>query len=63
MRENGEKKLKPSEHLCPVCGKTVFSEKEYEVKDTDFSGTMFSVVDETGEEFLYPAEDFEAVEE
>ena len=36
--------------------------KEYEVKGIDFDGTMFSVVDETGEEFLYPAEDFDVVE-
>ena len=39
------------------------SGKEYEVKGTDFNGTMFSVVDETGEEFLYPAEDFEVIGE
>lgn len=37
--------------------------KEYEILGTDFNGTMFSVVDETGEEFLYPAEDFEVIEE
>ena len=30
----------------------LISGKEYEVKGTDFNGTMFSVVDETGEEFL-----------
>lgn len=36
--------------------------KEYEVMGTDFNEKWFSVVDETGEEFLYPAEDFEIVE-
>lgn len=35
--------------------------KEYEVYGTDFRKTMFSVVDETGEEYLYPAEDFEII--
>lgn len=37
--------------------------KEYEILGTDFNGTMFNVVDETGEEFLYPVEDFEIIEE
>ncbi len=37
--------------------------KEYEILATDFDGTMFNVVDETGEDFLYPAEDFEIVDE
>lgn len=37
--------------------------KEYEILATDFDGTMFNVADETGEDFLYPAEDFEIVDE
>lgn len=37
--------------------------KEYEILGTGFNGTMFSVVDETGEAFLYPADDFEIIEE
>lgn len=37
--------------------------KEYEVLSVEWGGTMFNVVDETGEDFLYPAEDFEIVEE
>lgn len=37
--------------------------KTYEILGTDFNGTMFNVVDETGEDFLYPAEDFEVIEE
>lgn len=37
--------------------------KEYEVLGTDFNGTMFGVVDETGDSYLYPAEDFEVIEE
>lgn len=36
--------------------------KVYEVVSVEWDNTMFSVVDETGEEFLYPAEDFEIVE-
>ena len=35
--------------------------KEYEIIGEDFDGTMFNVVDETGEDFLYPAEDFEII--
>lgn len=37
--------------------------KCYEVKEVCWDGTMFLVEDETGEAFLYPAEDFEVVEE
>jgi len=35
--------------------------KEYEIIGEGFDGTFFEVVDETGEAFLYPAEDFEIV--
>lgn len=35
--------------------------KVYEVLKVAWDGTMFSVVDETGEDFLYPAEDFEII--
>lgn len=37
--------------------------KEYEILSVEYSGTMFNVVDETGEDFLYPAEDFDITEE
>lgn len=37
--------------------------KEYEILGTDFDGTMFGVVDETGDSYLYPAEDFEIIQE
>ena len=37
--------------------------KEYEVLSVEWDGTMFDVVDETGDNFLYPAEDFEVTEE
>ena len=37
--------------------------KTYEVKNEAWDGTMLNVVDETGEAFLYPKEDFEIVEE
>lgn len=33
--------------------------KEYEVLGVEWDGTMFDVVNETGDNFLYPAEDFE----
>jgi hypothetical protein len=32
--------------------------KEYEIVGTDFRGKFASTVDETGEDFLYPLEDF-----
>ena len=37
--------------------------KCYEVKGIFWDNTMFSVEDETGEAFLYPAEDFDIVNE
>jgi hypothetical protein len=35
--------------------------KVYEVLSVEWDGMMFNVVDETGEDFLYPAEDFEVI--
>lgn len=40
----------------------LISGKEYEILNNAWDDTMFNVVDETGEEFLYPAEDFEVIE-
>ena len=37
--------------------------KTYEIVSVEFDGKMFSVVDESGGEYLYPAEDFEVLEE
>ncbi len=37
--------------------------KTYEILGEDMHGTMYDVVDETGDNYLYPAEDFEIVEE
>ena len=37
--------------------------KVYEVLNVCWDGDCFSVVDETGEDFLYPAEDFEIIEQ
>lgn len=37
--------------------------KEYEILSVEWDGKMFNVVDETGEDFLYPAEDFEITED
>lgn len=37
--------------------------KVYDVIATKADGTLFAVVDETGESYLYPAEEFEVVEE
>ena len=37
--------------------------KEYEILGSAWDDTMFDVVDETGDNFLYPAEDFEIVGE
>ena len=36
--------------------------KEYEVLSVEWDNKMFRVVDETGEDYLYPAEDFEITE-
>ena len=36
--------------------------KEYEVLSVEWGGDWFNVVDETGDNFLYPAEDFEVTE-
>lgn len=36
--------------------------KVYEIIGDDSHGTFYNVVDETGEDFLYPAEDFEVIE-
>lgn len=36
--------------------------KTYDISKVVWDGEMYSVVDETGEEFLYPAEDFEVIE-
>ena len=33
--------------------------KEYSVIGSTWGGTMFDVIDETGDNYLYPAEDFE----
>lgn len=37
--------------------------KVYEILSVEWDGTMFNVVDETGDDYLYPAEDFEIIEE
>jgi len=37
--------------------------KIYDVLSEEWNGQFFNVIDETGEEFLYPAEDFEIVDE
>ena len=37
--------------------------KIYEIVGEDFDGTFFAVMDEVGGPYLYPAEDFEIVEE
>lgn len=37
--------------------------KTYDAKGEAWDGTMLNVVDETGEPFLYPKEDFDIVEE
>ena len=43
--------------LCLRNGKT------YEILRTVWEDTMFEVIDETGDNYLYPAEDFEVIEE
>lgn len=35
--------------------------KTYDIVSEEFDGKMFSVVDETGGEYLYPSDDFELV--
>ena len=35
--------------------------KVYTVLSVEWDGTMFNVIDETGEDYLYPAEDFEVI--
>ncbi len=37
--------------------------KEYEILGTGLNGKWYDVVDETGDNYLYPAEDFEVVQE
>ena len=37
--------------------------KTYEILDTCWDGTAYLVKDETGEDFLYPVEEFDIVEE
>lgn len=37
--------------------------KEYEVLGIVWDDTMFDVIDETGDNFLYPAEDFIVISE
>lgn len=37
--------------------------KVYEVLGVVAGGTLYGVVDETGDSYLYPAEEFEIVEE
>lgn len=41
----------------------LLSGKTYESEGEAWDGTMLSVIDETGEAYLYPKEDFEIVEE
>ena len=42
---------------------TLINGKTYDVLNEAWDGTMLNVVDETGEAFLYPKEDFDIVEE
>lgn len=37
--------------------------KTYEIISKEWNDKMFNVVDETGDNYLYPAEDFEVIEE
>jgi hypothetical protein len=37
--------------------------KEYEILSVEWDGQMANVVDETGDNFLYPLEDFEITED
>lgn len=36
--------------------------KVYEILGTEFDGLWYSVIDESGEDYIYPAEDFEILE-
>ncbi len=44
----------------PLCG--LAYGKEYEILGDDLDGTYYGVVDETGDSYLYPAEDFEIID-
>lgn len=37
---------------------SLISGKEYEIVDTDFGGKFVCAIDETGDDYLYPTEDF-----
>lgn len=37
--------------------------KTYEILSVEWDGGMYNVRDETGEDYLYPSEDFEVIEE
>lgn len=37
--------------------------KTYEILSVECDGKMYNVIDETGEDYLYPAEDFEIIKE
>ena len=37
--------------------------KTYEILSVECDGNMYNVIDETGEDYLYPAEDFEIIKE
>lgn len=37
--------------------------KTYEILSVEYDGKMYNVIDETGEDYLYPAEDFEIIKE
>lgn len=37
--------------------------KTYKILSVEWDGKMYNVIDETGEDYLYPAEDFEVIEE